>query len=343
METDVIGQSVETISSWLKKDKISFEDKCILVTGGAGFLGSWICDVLVRQGAYIICVDNFASGQKGNIQQLNDFDNFEFIKHDISEPIFFDRKIDVVMHLASRASPFEFARFPIQILKSNTIGTWVALGIAWKHKAKLLYTSTSEVYGDPDPQFIPTPESYNGNVNPIGPRSCYDEAKRAGEAFVIAYHIQHGLDVRIVRVFNTYGPRIRAGNIYGRVIPRFIEQTLKNKPITIFGKGTQTRTFLYVTDQIYGLLKATHNQNLAGEVINVGSNEEMRIIDLANYIKELATSRSPIEYFPLPVDDPKRRCPDITKAKRLLNWEPRTTLKEGLTFTINWFKQNLIN
>ena len=233
----------------------NFEDKIVLVTGGAGFLGSWICEVLVEQGANVICLDNLVSGLNSNISHLMDKDNFKFIQHDITQPIFFDERIDVVMHLASRASPFEFEKFPIQILKANTLGIWGALGIAKKHGARFLYTSTSEVYGKAEE--IPTSEEYRGNVNPVGPRSCYDEAKRCGESFVIAYRMQHGLDVRIARIFNTYGPRMRAEGVYGRVIPRFIEQALSNNPITIFGDGSQTRSFCYVTDQVEGLLKHT--------------------------------------------------------------------------------------
>ena len=233
----------------------NFGDKNILVTGGAGFLGSWICDVLVEQQANVICLDNLVSGLNSNISHLMDKDNFKFIQHDITQPIFFDVRVDVVMHLASRASPFEFEKYPIQILKANTLGIWVALGIAKKHNARFLYTSTSEVYGKAEE--IPTSEEYRGNVNPIGPRSCYDEAKRCGESYVIAYKMQHGLDVRIARIFNTCGPRMRAEGVYGRVIPRFIEQALSNKPITIFGDGSQTRSFCYVTDQVEGLLKHT--------------------------------------------------------------------------------------
>lgn len=321
----------------LEKEGISFEGKNVLVTGGAGFLGSWICDVLVHQGAKVTCVDNFASGLAKNIEHLK----IKFIEHDISKPIEFDEKFDLVMHLASRASPFEFARYPIQILKANTLGIWVALGIAKKHKARFLYTSTSEIYGDPDPRFIPTPESYNGNVNPTGPRSCYDEAKRAGEAFVKAYELQHGMDTRIVRIFNTYGPRMRAGDIYGRVVSRFIEQALNNRQITVFGDGSQTRSFTYVTDQIEGILRLAALDEAEGEVVNIGSDKETSILELAKMIKKLTNSPSEIVFQPLPKDDPRRRCPDITKAKKLLNWKPRVSLEEGLRKTIAWHEANL--
>jgi UDP-glucuronate decarboxylase len=267
----------------------SIEDKNVLVTGGAGFLGSWI------------------------------------------EPI------DIVMHLASRASPFEFEKYPIQILKANTLGIWVALGIAKKHDARFLYTSTSEVYGKAEE--IPTSEEYRGNVNPVGPRSCYDEAKRCGESYVIAYKMQHGLDTRIARIFNTYGPRMRAEGVYGRVIPRFIEQTLSNKPITIFGDGTQTRSFCYVTDQIESLLRLAFSERAKGVVVNIGSDNEMTILELAQLMRELTNSSSEIVFEKLPKDDPRRRKPDITKAKEVLNWEPKVELEEGLSKMIEWFKE----
>jgi len=337
-EQDPVGTSVEKVLQKLKQNSISFEDQMILVTGGAGFLGSWICEVLVKQNARVLCVDNLASGQQANIEHLIPMDNFEFQIHDISEPLFLDTPIHIIMHLASRASPFEFSKFPIQILKANTLGIWVALGIARKHQARFLYTSTSEIYGDPDPTFVPTKESYNGNVNPVGPRSCYDEAKRAGEAFVKAYQIQHNIDSRIVRIFNTYGPRMRAGALYGRVVPNFIEQALSNKPITVFGDGTQTRSFTYVTDEIEGILKAVAMPEAKHEVINIGNDLETHIIELAEKISTLTASNSPIEFHPLPIDDPKRRCPDITKARDILKWHPEVHLDDGLRNTIAWYK-----
>jgi UDP-glucuronate decarboxylase len=334
----MIEEDVDAIIRGLEKDNISFEDRKVLVTGGAGFLGSWICDVLVKQGAEVTCLDNFASGLRSNIEHLMEKENFTFVEHDISKPIFFDKRFDLVMHLASRASPFEFEKFPIQILKANTLGIWVALGIAKKHRARFLYASTSEVYGNPPASFIPTPETYNGNVNPVGPRSCYDEAKRAGEAFVMAYRLEHGLDTRIARIFNTYGPRMRAGDIYGRVVPRFIEQALNNKPITVFGTGEQTRSFTYVSDEVEGLLRLAGIEGLGGEVVNIGNNKETTILELAELIKKLCNSSSEIVFLPLPKDDPLRRCPDISKAKKLLKWKPKVSLEEGLKKTIEWFK-----
>ena len=334
----MIEEDVDAVIRGLERDSISFEDWRVLVTGGAGFLGSWICDVLVAQGAVVTCLDNFSSGLRSNIEHLLGRENFTLVEHDISRPIFFDERFELVMHLASRASPFEFERFPIQILKANTLGIWVALGIAKKHRARFLYASTSEVYGNPPDEFIPTPESYNGNVNPVGPRSCYDEAKRAGEAFVMAYRLEHGLDTRIARIFNTYGPRMRAGDIYGRVVPRFIEQALKNKPITVFGDGSQTRSFTYVTDEVEGLLRLAGMDGIEGEVVNIGNNRETTILELAELVRKLCGSSSEIAFLPLPKDDPRRRCPEIGKAKRLLGWEPRVQLEEGLRRTIEWFK-----
>ena len=330
-------EEIEEIIRNLGDISKSIEGKNILVTGGAGFLGSWICDVLVEQGAKVICLDNLVSGLKSNISHLMERDDFKFIPHDITQPFFFDEKIDAVMHLASRASPFEFEKFPIQILKANTLGIWMALGIAKKHNARFLYTSTSEIYGCAEE--IPTSEEYNGNVNPVGPRSCYDEAKRCGESYVIAYKMQHGLDTRIARIFNTYGPGMRAEGVYGRVIPRFIEQALSNKPITVFGDGTQTRSFCYVTDQIEGLLKLAFSERAKGEVVNIGSDKEITILELAKLVWGLTNSSSEIESHPLPKDDPPRRKPDISKAKKLLDWEPKMKLEEGLKRTIEWFEE----
>ncbi|MDY6931104.1 MAG: UDP-glucuronic acid decarboxylase family protein [Halobacteriota archaeon] len=318
-------------------DSISFEDKRILISGGAGFLGSWICDVLVEQEARVTCLDNLASGAKDNISHLLDRDNFNFIKHDISEPIFFDESIDLVLHLASRASPFEFEKYPIQILKANTLGIWVSLGIAKKHEARFLYTSTSEIYGSTE--MIPTPESHNGNVNPIGIRSCYDEAKRCGESYVMAYKMQHDVDTRMARIFNTYGPRMRADGVYGRVVPRFIEQALENEPITIFGDGSQTRSFCYITDQVEGLLRLLYTSNMKGEVVNIGNDDEISILELANIIKKLTNSDSELIFQELPKDDPPRRCPDIHKAEELLGWKPKIDTNEGLKRTIDFIME----
>jgi UDP-glucuronate decarboxylase len=263
-------------------------------------------------------------------------ERFRFIEHDISKPLPVDSKPDYVFHMASRASPFEFEHFPIQILKANTMGVLVALGIAKKYGAKVLYTSTSEVYGNPS--IVPTPESYYGNVNPIGPRGCYDEAKRCGEAYVMAYRKQHGLDTRIARIFNTYGPRIRMDGIYGRVIPRFISQALNDEPLTVFGDGSQTRSFTYVTDQIEGLLRLASLDAAGGQVINIGNINEITVLSLAKKIIELTGSRSEISYHPLPDDDPLRRRPDVSRAKEVLGWEPKVPLEKGLARTIEWVR-----
>jgi len=244
------------------------------------------------------------------------------------------------MHMASRASPFEFQKYPIPILKSNTLGTMNALGIVKAHNSLFFYTSTSEVYGNPPSNAVPTPETYFGHVNPVGPRSCYDESKRAGEAFVKAYELQHNIRTKIVRIFNTSGPRIRSGPEFGRVIPNFIRQAINDKNITVFGDGTQTRSFTYVIDEIEGFLKIVYNDKALGEVINLGNNKEYSILELAHKIIELTNSNSKIVFKPLPVDDPVRRCPDLTKAKTILDWEPTTSLDEGLKKTIAWFRNN---
>ena len=348
-----MNEDLDEIINRLQKDKITFKNKIILVTGGAGFLGSWVCDVLTKQGAYCICLDNLTSGRFNNIEHLMEEDNFRFINHDISEPIYFGltyhpkgicigdiKKINIVMHMASRASPFEFQKYPIPILKSNTLGTMNALGIAKAHNALFFYTSTSEVYGNPPDDAIPTSETYFGHVNPVGPRSCYDESKRAGEAFVKAYELQHNIRTKIVRIFNTSGPRIRSGSEFGRVVPNFIKQALNNQDITIFGDGTQTRSFIYVVDEIEGILKMVYKEEALGEVINLGNDKEFTILELAHLIKELTHSESKITFNPLPIDDPVRRCANLSKAKKLLNWQPTTSLKDGLKKTIAWFRDN---
>ena len=340
MLVNIVEEDVNSLVKRLVEQGVDFGDQSVLVTGGAGFLGSYLCDVLVKLGAKVTCIENFSSGKRDNIHHLMRMKNFKLIEHDISQPIFFDKKIDVVMHLASRASPFEFARFPIQIMKANTLGTWVALGIAKENNARLVYASSSEIYGDPDPANIPTLETYWGNVNPVGPRSCYDEAKRAGEAFTNAYKIQHGLDTRVLRIFNTFGPRMRPGDLYGRVIPRFVDQALGGSPLTVFGDGTQTRSFTYVSDTVEGIIKAMLVDEVSGEVFNLGNFVETSINDLAKMVLELTGSASDIEFHPLPVDDPKRRCPDINKARRFLGWEPKSSLEQGLKRTIIWFKKN---
>lgn len=305
-----------------------YAGKKVLVTGGAGFLGSWICTVLVTQGARVTCLDNLSSGRKENIDHLEGEKGFEFRNHDISILPVLDERYEYVLHLASRASPFEFDKHPIEILRANTFGLVNALEIAKRDGARLLFTSTSEVYGKAT--MFPTPESYPGAVNINGIRGCYDEAKRAGEAFCMAYLREHGVDIRIARIFNTYGPGMRADGIYGRVVPRFIAQALNNEPITIFGDGSQTRSFCYVTDQVEGLLRLAASDTAGGNVVNIGNDREVTVFELATLIRKITKSTSGLVFSPLLEDDPQRRWPDITRAKELLGWKPKVALEEGI-------------
>lgn len=317
-------------------DDRSFEGKTVLITGGAGFVGSWLCDTLIELNARVICIDNLSSGLKENIDHLLGKENFLFATHDVSDPIRIERRVDYVMHLASRASPLEFERYPLEILKANTLGLMNALEIALRDNARLLFTSTSEIYGEAT--IFPTPETYHGYVNPLGIRGCYDEAKRAGEALCMAYLRQHDLDVRIARIFNTYGPRMRADGVYGRAVSRFMSQALNNEPITIFGDGTQTRSFCYITDLVEGLLRYLTADGLKGEVINIGNPQEYSVLDLVNQIITMTDSDSRIEYHPLPQDDPTRRFPDISKARTLLQWHPRVSLEDGLHSVYTYYR-----
>jgi UDP-glucuronate decarboxylase len=315
---------------------IPFENKRVLVTGGAGFLGTWICTFLIGQDADVICLDNLSSGLKSNIVHLEKNSRFSFIQHDISEPISFQEKIDYVLHLASRASPLEFGKFSIEIIRANTLGTINALEVARLQGGKFLFASTSEAYGKSE--IFPTPETYNGNVSTTGIRGGYTESKRAGEAICMAYLREHGTDIRIARIFNAYGPLMRGDGFYGRVIPRFISQAVNEDPITIFGEGLQMRSFCYVTDQIEGLLKLLTLDSMTGEVVNIGHNKEITILALANLIKKLAGSDSSLKFEALPEDDPPRRLPDISKAGRLLGWIPKVELEEGLVHMLPSFK-----
>lgn len=319
-------EDIQTINHHL--GDLNFAGSRILVTGGAGFLGTWLCSVLVNQDADVICLDNLSSGLRDNIAHLERNPRFSFIQHDISEPIRFREKFDYVLHLASRASPLEFDKFPLEIIRANTLGTLQALEIASDHGAKFLFTSTSEAYGKAD--IFPTPESYNGNVSTTGIRGCYDESKRAGEAICMAYLREKGTDVRIARIFNTYGPLMRTDGVYGRVIPRFLSQSLKGDPITIFGEGYQTRSFCYVTDQVEGLLKLLKSNSAHGEVVNIGNDKEITILSLASLIKDITGSHSSMIFESLKEDDPIRRLPDITKARNLLGWVPKVQLDDGL-------------
>ncbi|MFX0084962.1 MAG: NAD-dependent epimerase/dehydratase family protein [Candidatus Hodarchaeota archaeon] len=333
----VIERGIDKIIKNIQDIQISSKIQSILITGGAGFLGSWITDVFIKLGFKVTIIDNLASGLEENVSHLNKNEKFQFLHHDVSNPVQLNEKADYIFHMASRASPFEFKQFPIDILKANTLGILNALELAIEWESQFLYTSTSEIYGNPNPEYIPTPETYFGNVNPIGPRSCYDEAKRTGEAFLMAYMLEHDLDARIVRIFNTYGPRMRSGNLYGRVIPNFIEQCLKNHPLSVFGDGTQTRSFAYVTDTVEGILRAAFLPETKGEVFNIGNTKEISIINLGKLIMKIIGKNNGIEYGPLPFDDPIRRSPDISKAKRILKWNPKIDIEEGLREFIEWF------
>lgn len=308
------------------------ENKTILVTGGAGFIGSHLIDALIEKNK-VICIDNFVTGKKSNVSHLLKHKNFKFIKVDVTKPLKINGKIDCIFHLASPASPVDYQKFPIETMLANSLGTKNMLDLAKNKKAKFLLASTSEVYGDPEKH--PQTEDYWGNVNPIGPRSPYDESKRFAEAMSLAYHRKYKTDVKIARIFNTYGPRMRTND--GRVIPNFIIQSLRNEPITVYGDGKQTRSFCYVSDMIDGLIRLMESE-YEGEVFNLGNPDERKIIDVAQKIKLLTNSKSQIIFVSLPQDDPERRKPDITKAKRLLGWEPKISFDEGLKRTIEWFK-----
>jgi dTDP-glucose 4,6-dehydratase len=294
-----------------------------LVTGGAGFLGSHLCDFLLARGHRVICVDNLDTGSLANIEHIRD-DAFVFRNHDLTEPLWLEDSIDVVFHLASPASPIDYARLPLHTLKVGSYGTHHMLGLAKFKRARFLLASTSEVYGDP--QIHPQPETYWGNVNPIGPRGVYDEAKRYAEALTMAYHRQQGLDTSIVRIFNTYGPRMRPHD--GRAIPTFVRQALDDKPLTVFGDGSQTRSFCYVDDLVRGLvLLAESGEHLP---VNLGNPNEMTLLQLAETVIRVSGSKSEIIFEALPVDDPQVRQPDITRARQVLAWEPEVGLEDGL-------------
>ena len=300
----------------------------ILLTGGAGFLGSHLCDFLIAKGNKVICLDNLITGKTENISHLMDNPNFRFVRHDVTTHIDIDAPVDFVLHFASPASPVDYIKYPIQTLKVGSLGTHNALGVAKAKNAKFLLASTSEVYGDP--LVHPQREDYYGNVNAVGPRGVYDESKRFAEAITMAYHKVHKLDTKIARIFNTYGPRMRQSD--GRAIPNFISQALANEPLTVYGSGTQTRSFCFIEDMISGLYKLMLSD--VNDPINLGNPAEVTILYLAEQIISLTGSKSEIKFEPLPEDDPKVRCPDITKAKNILKWQPNVPLKEGLKFTL---------
>ena len=305
----------------------------VAITGGAGFVGSHLAEFLLAQGHQVTCLDNLITGNSKNLENIRGNENFSFIEYDVTNHIDLPDSVDYILHFASPASPVDFDRFPIQIMKAGGLGTLNALGLAKAKNAKFLLASSSEVYGDA--LINPQKEDYWGNVNPIGPRGVYDEAKRFAEALTIAYHRQHGIGTRIARIFNTYGPRMRQDD--GRVIPNFITQALRDEPLTVFGDGSQTRSFCYISD----LVMAIHKLMLSDviEPVNLGNPHEMTIRELAEKIIGITGSRSTIVYKPLPLDDPKVRQPDIGKAKRILAWQPQISLEKGLQMTIEWFKR----
>lgn len=306
-----------------------------VVTGGAGFLGSHLVDLLLSRGHRVIAIDNFVTGSAENIAHLSGNPSFKFIQQDVTEFIFLHGSVEYVWHFASPASPVDYLELPIQTLKVGSLGTHKALGVAKEKGARFLLASTSEIYGDP--QVHPQPESYWGHVNPIGPRGCYDESKRFAEALTMAYHREHRIDTRIVRIFNTYGPRMRLND--GRVVPAFISQAIQNRPITVFGDGTQTRSFCYCSDLIEGIYRLMVSSH--SDPVNLGNPHEMTMLQFAEEIIRATGSRSKVIFKPLPQDDPKQRRPDIARARRWLRWEPKVPLREGLKGTIAYFHKKL--
>ena len=306
-----------------------------VVTGGAGFLGSHLCERLLADGWQVVCVDNLLTGTAANIAQFRHHKSFESIQHNVSEPLYLEGPVDAVLHFASPASPIDYADHPIATLKVGTLGTHNMLGLARAKGATFFLASTSEVYGDPTVH--PQPETYWGNVNPLGPRAVYDEAKRAAEAFTMAYHRAHAMKTRIVRIFNTHGPRMRIDD--GRAVPNFLTQALRNQPLTVYGDGSQTRSLCYVDDLIEGIVRLLGTDY--AEPVNLGTDDEVTMLKLATRIRDLSGSSSEIVFKPLPEDDPWQRRPDLTRARKLLNWQPATTLDAGLEKTIAYFRERL--
>ncbi len=310
--------------------------KTIVITGGAGFIGSHLCDRLLNEGFKVICIDNFITGTINNIEHLLGEKNFRFIEQDVTKHIDIRGDVWCVLHFASLASPVDYLRFPIQTLKVGSLGTHNVLGLAKSKKARFMLASTSEVYGDP--LVHPQTEDYWGNVNPVGVRGCYDESKRFAEALTMAYHRVHKIDTRIVRIFNTYGERMRIND--GRVVPNFIFQALKNRPLTIYGKGNQTRSFCYISDLVEGIFRLILSKY--NGPVNLGNPAEFTILEFAKIVSRITGTKSRIIFRPLPQDDPKQRQPDISKAKKILKWQPQVALEEGITKTVEWFRLNFI-
>ncbi len=304
-----------------------------VVTGGAGFLGSHLCDLLIERGWDVVCFDNLVTGSEENVAHLSGHARFRMVRQDVTRPMAVDGSLDAVFHLASPASPVDYLRLPIETLEVGSLGTRNTLELAQAKGARYLLASTSECYGDPE--ISPQTETYWGHVNPIGPRSVYDEAKRFSEALTMAYHRARSLDTRIVRIFNTYGPRMRLND--GRVLPNFVYQALRGEPLSVYGDGKQTRSFCYVSDLIDGIYRLWERGK--HEPVNIGNPREMTILEFAQMVLEYTGSKAGIVFHPLPVDDPKRRCPDITRARELLGWEPKVSLEEGLPLTVEFFRR----
>jgi dTDP-glucose 4,6-dehydratase len=308
----------------------------VVITGGAGFIGSHLCERFLREGFEVTAIDSFLTGGRRNLDHLQCCPGFRLVPGDVTRPVTIAGRVDLILHFASPASPVDYQAHPIHTMKVDSFGAFYTLGLAKAEGARYMLASTSEVYGDP--QEHPQREAYWGNVNPVGPRSVYDEAKRFGEAVTIAYHRVHGIDVRIARIFNTYGPRMRPND--GRAIPEFATAALAGRPIQVFGDGTQTRSFCYIDDLVEGVFRLATRPDLAGEIVNLGNDNECTLLELAKTIKHLTDSSSPIVFRPLPRDDPRRRCPDLAKAHRLLGYAPSVPLEEGLRRTIAWFVED---
>ncbi len=313
--------------------------KKVVITGVAGFIGSHLADRFIAEGYYVIGIDNFITGKRENIEHLKNNANFQFIEKDLGIEDDLDIEADIILNFASPASPVDYFKKPIETMRVNAIGTLKMLKLAKKNNAVFVQASTSEVYGDPEVH--PQKEEYFGHVNPVGPRSVYDEGKRFAEALSMAFFREFGVKVRLIRIFNTYGPRMKADD--GRVIPNFINQALKNKPITIYGDGKQTRSYCFVDDLVEGIYRVSIKEDIDGEIFNLGNPEEYTIIQTAQIIKELTNSNSDFKFLPPLQDDPKRRCPDISKAKTVLDWKPEVSFREGLEKTIDFFKGKLVN
>jgi len=316
----------------------SLSGMCVLVTGGAGFLGSWLCDILVKFGADVTAIDNLSSGKRENISNLIKSRQFKFIKADVVSTGHVPGSYDLIFHFASPPSPDDYQTRPIDTMLANSIGTLNMLRIAEKKSCPMVFASTSEIYGDA--RIVPTPEIYWGEVNPVGPRSCHDESKRFAEALCASFRIQRSVDVRVIRLFNSYGPRLGPEGACGKVISKFLFQAMDGQPITVYGDGFQTRSFCYVTDTIRGIIKVATSPVAKNGTFNIGSPDEISIIELARLVRSITGSDSEVVHLPRPMDDPERRCPDISKAREMLGWRPRVDLRIGLGRTLNWIKAN---